>query len=50
MWIGVALIVLALLAAGIGLLVSALKWVLIIAAVLFIAGAVAGWARRNTRV
>ncbi|MFP5369144.1 MAG: hypothetical protein ACLGI3_00095 [Actinomycetes bacterium] len=47
MWIALLLIALALLAAGVGLVVSALKWVLIIAAVLFIAGALAGWTRRK---
>ena len=50
MWIAVVLLVLALLVAGVGLLVSALKWALIVAAVLFIAGALAGWTRRKTTV
>ena len=40
------LILLALIIGGVGLFVSALKWALIIAAVLF----VAGWARRNAAV
>ncbi len=48
MAVALVLIVLALAVGVLGLVVSALKWVLIIAAALFIAGAVAGWLRRKT--
>ncbi len=44
----VLLILLALIFGGMGLFVEALQWALIIAAVLFIAGIIAGWARRGT--
>jgi len=47
MGVALVLIVLALAVGVLGLIVSALKWVLIIAAALFIAGAVAGWLRRS---
>ncbi len=50
MGLALLLIVLALIIGGVGLFVSALKWVLIIAAFLFVAGVLAGWARRNTAV
>jgi len=50
MGLALLLILLALIIGGVGLFVSALKWALIIAAVLFIAGVVAGWARRNAAV
>lgn len=42
----ILLIILALLLGGVGLLVEALSWVLIIALILFLAGAVLGWTRR----
>ena len=47
MGLALLLILLALIIGGVGLFVSALKWALIIAAVLFVSGVVAGWARRN---
>lgn len=50
MSVALLLLVLALLVAGVGIFVSALKWVLVIAAVLFVAGVVAGWTRRKTAV
>ncbi|MFI6510620.1 hypothetical protein ACIBCT_23695 [Streptosporangium sp. NPDC050855] len=34
---------------AIAIVVKALKWLLIIAAVMFVAGLVAGWAQRRTR-
>ena len=52
MGLAIALIILALLIGGVGLVVEALWWMLIIAVVLVIAGAVAGWLKRgaaNTR-
>ena len=42
------LLLLALLLGGVGLFVEALRWVLIIAVVLFIVSAVTGWSRRGT--
>lgn len=45
-----ALLVLALLFGGLGLFVEGLKWLLIIALVLFIAGAFSGYRGRGTRV
>ncbi len=48
MGLALLFIALALVVGAVGLIVSALKWVLIIAVVLFVAGAVAGWLRRNT--
>ncbi len=48
MGLALLLIVLALIIGGISLFVSALKWALIIAGVLLVAGVVAGWARRST--
>lgn len=50
MGLAVLLIVLALILGGIGLFVAALKWALIIAAMLFLAGVVAGWVRRSRAV
>ncbi|MDQ4068672.1 MAG: hypothetical protein M3203_04225 [Actinomycetota bacterium] len=47
MGLAVLLIVLALIFGGLGLFIEALKWALVIAAVLFLAGVVAGWARRG---
>ncbi len=47
MGLALLLILVALIIGGVGLFVSALKWALIIAAVLFVAGVVAGWARRS---
>jgi len=44
----IVLIVLALLIGGVGLLVKGLTWALIIALVLFIAGAITGFGRRST--
>src|SRR5690606_3830722 len=46
MWIAV-LLILALILGGVGLFVEALRWVLIIALVLFLIGAVMGWSRRR---
>ena len=45
-WV-LAIILIALLLGGIGLVVEALWWMLIIAAILFVAGAVFGFARRS---
>ena len=50
MGLALVLILLALIIGGVGLFVFALKWALIIAAVLFVAGVVAGWARRHAAV
>lgn len=47
MGLALLLVVLALIIGGVGLFISAVKWLLIIAAVLFVAGALTGWARRN---
>ncbi len=44
----VILIILALLAGGIGLLVEGLFWLVVIAGVLFLAGVVAGFVNRRT--
>jgi len=41
------LLILALLLGGVGLLVEALRWVLIFALVLFLVGALAGWRGRT---
>ncbi len=41
------LLILALLLGGVGLFVEALRWVLIIALILFIVGAAMGWSRRR---
>lgn len=46
MWVAV-LLILALVLGGVGLFVEALRWVLIIALVLFLVGAVLGWTRRK---
>jgi len=48
MGIVLAIILLAVLFGILGLVVAALKWALIIAVVLFLAGAVLGWTRRAT--
>ena len=45
----VVLILLALVLGGVGLFVSALKWLLIIAGVLFLVGLFAGWRVRGRR-
>ena len=45
-----ALIVLALLLGGAGLLVEGLKWLLIIAVVLLVAGLVLGYTQRRSRL
>ena len=50
MGLALLLVLLALVIGGIGLFFAALKWVLIIAAVLFLAGALTGWARRKAAV
>jgi len=42
----IAILLLALLLGGVGLLVAALRWLLIVALVLFIVGAVTGYSRR----
>lgn len=47
MGLALLLILLALIIGGMGLFISALKWVLIVAALLFVAGVVTGWARRH---
>ena len=44
----ILLILLALVVGGIGLAVSALKWMLIIAAVLFVVGLITGFGGRRT--
>lgn len=41
------ILILALLLGGVGLFVEALRWVLIIALVLFVLGAGMGWSRRR---
>jgi hypothetical protein len=46
MWVAV-LLILALLLGGVGLFVEALRWVLIIALILFLVGAVLGWRGRR---
>lgn len=46
----VLLLVLALLFGGLGLFVEGLKWLLIIALVLFVVGALTGYRGRGTRV
>lgn len=46
----IALILLALIVGGIGLAVEAAKWLLIIAAVLFVAALIAGFARGRSTV
>jgi hypothetical protein len=43
----VALVILALLLGGVGLAVEALRWLLIVAVVLFIVSALAGWRNRR---
>ncbi|MFP4310944.1 MAG: hypothetical protein ACLFS9_03050 [Nitriliruptoraceae bacterium] len=50
MGIALLLLLLALLLGGVGLFVEALRWVLIIALVLLLIGAVTGWRGRGTRV
>jgi hypothetical protein len=44
----IAVLLLALLLGGLGLVVEALRWLLIIALVLFLVGAFTGWRRRST--
>jgi hypothetical protein len=46
MGLAVLILVLALVLGGVGLFVEALRWVIIIAAVLLLAGLVAGWMGR----
>ena len=46
MGLAVLILVLALLLGGVGLFVEALRWVIIIAVVLLLAGLVAGWMGR----
>jgi hypothetical protein len=43
----VVLVILALLLGGVGLAVEALRWLLIVAVVLFIVSALAGWRNRR---
>ncbi len=50
MGIAVLLLILALVVGGVGLFVEALRWVLIIALVLLIVGAVTGYRGRGARV
>jgi hypothetical protein len=50
MWIAIVLLLLALLLGGIGLFVEALQWLLVIALVLLVIGAVTGYRGRGTRV
>ena len=50
MGLALLLVLLALIIGAVGLFVSALKWALIIAAVLFVAGALTGWVRRSAAV
>ena len=47
MGLALLLVLLALIIGGVGLFISAVKWVLIIAAALFVAGVLTGWARRH---
>jgi hypothetical protein len=42
----IAILLLALLLGGVGLVVAALRWLLIVALVLFIVGAITGYSRR----
>ena len=46
--IAIILLILALLVGGVGLFVEALRWILIIALVLLLVGAVTGWRGRST--
>ncbi len=46
MRVALIVLILALLLGGIGLLVAALRWVLIVALVLFLVGLVSGWRGR----
>ena len=48
MGVAVALIVLAVVFVGLGLLVTALKWILIVGVVLFLAGIVSGVLHKGT--
>lgn len=50
MGIAIVLLLLALLIGGVGLFVEALQWLLVIALVLLIVGAIAGYRGRGTRV
>jgi hypothetical protein len=45
-WVAI-LLILALLLGGVGLFVEALRWVLVIAVIVFLVGAFMGWSRRN---
>lgn len=47
MGLALLLILLALIIGGVGLFIAALKWAFIIAALLFVAGVLTGWARRH---
>lgn len=49
MTLAIVLILLALLLGGVGLAVEALKWLLIVALVLFVVGAVTGYRGRGPR-
>lgn len=46
--IAIVLLILALLIGGVGLFVEALRWILIIALVLFLVSAVTGWRSRSS--
>jgi len=50
MTVVIALLLLALLIGGVGLAVEGLKWLLIIALVLFVASAITGWSGRSRTV
>lgn len=47
MGLALLLLLLALILGGVGLFMSALEWVLIVAALLLVAGVLSGWARRH---
>lgn len=47
MGLALLILILALIIGGIGLAVEALRWILIIAVILLVAGAVMGWMRRT---
>jgi hypothetical protein len=47
MGLALLLILVALILASVGLFLSTLKWVLVLAALLFVAGLLTGWARRH---
>lgn len=49
LWLAAALIVLAIILAGVGLLLRALRWLLVIAAIVLVAGALLGYRGRGSR-